>query len=322
MACVVVRQELTQEPDELTNHVGKALAKGRDGDGRETIDNRERGCGFLKANKAYVRSDVAALSHPDGEVPRFVVLDDPVEYREDNGQGAIIPGFKRFPGTEFALAYEGDGRTTSPKDDITASVNRLRRYGFDGEHYYTITAARSHDLLMSVGKSHWSTPEDFVVETRRMGLNLAIPTSKTQEPPVINPLRTRVWVIHPHGKTENHPAIIGYAYLSRTVFTSGSKATDDDPDVPGYVEDWEKTGKVEVVDRGEPIPAEEDSPSETLKTFSGNPGESFEDRRENLDKAFDDNALRSLVDAKGLDVDGNGRDALLDALAEAGATLQ
>lgn len=306
--------------DDLTTAVEAAIDERRDGTGRERIDNVERGCGFLKANKAYIRSDVDALSHPDGDMPRFVGLDNPVEYREATGQGAIIPGYKRFPGTNFALAYDADGRTTTPDGDIGDHLSRLRDYGFGGSHFADMPSARSYDLLLSVGKSHWPDPDDYIVETRRRGLNLAIPTSQTQEPPVIRPLRTRAWVIHPHGAGENHPAIIGYAYLTRVVYTTGTNATADDPDVPGYVEDWATTDKADVVDRGDPIPADDADPPAILAEFAAT--DDHDDRRRQLDNAFDDNALRSLIDAKGLDVDGTDRESMLDALADAGASVQ
>lgn len=244
----------------LTEAVEEQLDKGRpdaDEGGRESVDNRERGCGHLKPNSAYVRSDVTALSGPDGSIPRFVELDDPVEYREHNGKGAIIPGYVAFPGTSFDKHYVADGRTTTPSGDIDDHHKRLSRHGFDGKHYGEITSARATDLLMSVGKTNWESPEDFVNETRERGLNLKIPVSDRQEPPEVEPLRTRVWVIHPHGCGENRPGIIGYAYLTRVMFTTGTKATADDPDIPTWASEYAASGKFDVVDRGEPIDAED-----------------------------------------------------------------
>lgn len=242
----------------LTEAVGDLLDKARGGDERESIDNRERGCGHLKPRSCYLRSDVAALSAEGGELPRFVELDDPVEYREHTGRGAIIPGWKAFPGNGFAAHYEADGRTTTPSGDIQDHFDRLSRFGFDGKHFADITSARSHDVLMSVGASNWETPEDYIDECRDRGLNLKIPTSDSSPPPVVEPLRTRVWVIHPNGAGEGRPAIIGYAYLTRCVFTTGTGATQEDPDVPGWAEDYAKTrDDFDLVDRGEPI-AEDD----------------------------------------------------------------
>jgi len=259
----------------LTDAVAEALDRGRptgDEGGREAIDNRERGCGHLKANACYVRSDVAALSAAGGEIPRFVELDDPVEYRENPGRGSIIPSFEHFPGNSFAAHYHADGRTTTPSDDIPDHAERLTRLGFDGDHYGDITSAHSFDLLMSVGKTNWETPDDFVEECRDRGLNLKIGASSNSPPPVIEPLRTRVWVIHPHGAGEGRPAIIGYAYLTRNVFTSGTKATDDDPDIPKWAEDYAKTRRdFDVVDRGEPIAKDDPSydPNQTVLSEDG-----------------------------------------------------
>lgn len=242
----------------LIDHVDEQLSKAQPEDGRESIDNRERGCGHLKPTSAYLRSDLSALGSPKGEIPPFVELDDPVEYREHTGKGAIIPGYLAFPGNSFDLHYQADGGTTTPEGDIDDHHERLRRHGFDGKHYGDITSAQATDLLMSVGKTNWETPEDYIDECRTRGLNLKIPVSDRQEPPTVEPLRTRVWIIHPHGCGENRPGIIGYAYLTRCVFTTGTKATPDDPDIPSWASDYAAAGKFDVVDRGEPI-AEDDA---------------------------------------------------------------
>lgn len=247
-------------PNPLTQAVEEQLDKGRpDGDeaGRESVDNRERGCGHLNPNAAYVRSDVTALSGSEGEIPRFVELDDPVEYREHNGKGAIIPGYVGFPGTSFDLHYRADGRTTTPAEDITDHHERLSRHGFDGKHYGDITSAQATDLLMSVGKTNYATPQDYINECRERGLNLKIPISDRQEPPAVEPLRTRVWVVHPHGCGDGRPGIIGYAYLTRVIFTTGTKAKPEDPDIPKWASDYAAAGKFDVVDRGEPISDDE-----------------------------------------------------------------
>jgi hypothetical protein len=243
----------------LTDAVDEVLGKATDGDERESIDNRERGCGHLKPQSCYIRSDVAALSAEGGEIPRFVELDEPVEYREHTGRGAIIPGWKAFPGNSFAAHYHADGNTTTPGEDIPDHFDRLSRYGFDGDHYADITSARSHDVLMSVGATNWETPEDYIEECRDRGLNLKIPVSDSNPPPVIEPLRTRVWVIHPNGAGDSRPAIIGYAYVTRNVFTTGTEATEEDPDVPGWAEDYDTVrDDVDIVEPGDPI--SEDDP--------------------------------------------------------------
>jgi len=251
----------------LIEAVNEQLDEGRPDNGRETIDNKRRGCGHLKPNACYVRCDVAALSAPDGEIPPFVELDEPVEYREHTGKGAIIPGYLGFPGNSFDKHYVADGRSTTPAEEIDAHHNRLLRFGFDGVHYGDITSAQATDLLMSVGKTHWETPDDFIQECRERGLNLKIPVSDRQEPPTVEPLRTRCWVIHPHGCGEDRPGIIGYSYLTRTVYTTGTKASQDDADIPAWAANYAAAGKFDVVDRGEPIPDDDDQPSTTLEDF-------------------------------------------------------
>jgi len=252
----------------LIDHVTDALDKARGDDERETVDNRKRGCGHLNANACYIRCDLAALGSPDGDIPPFVEFDDPVEYREHTGRGAIIPGFKAFPGESFTLHYAANGGTTTPAGDVAAHIDRLQRFGFDGDHYAEITSARSIDILMSVGVSNYQSPDDYIEECRTRGLNLKMPVSSNQEPPVIEPLRTRVFIIHPDGCGDGRPGIIGYAYVTRNVFTTGTKATQDDPDVPGWAADFAKTrDDFDLVDRGEPI-GEDESPDEAQTTIA------------------------------------------------------
>lgn len=240
----------------LTEAVSDTLEQGVD-DGRESIDNRERGCGHLDANACYVRTDVSALSADGGEIPRFVRLAEPIEYKEHTGHGAIIPGYKSFPGNSFLKHYNADGRQTTPAGDIDDHFDRLERHGFDGDHFGEITSCHATDILMSVGVSNYATPDDYIDEARERGLNLKIPASSRQSPPVIEPLRTRCFVIHPNGCGDGRPGIIGYAYLVRNVFTTGSQSTEDDPDVPSWAEDYDTTrDDFDIVDRGEPIPAD------------------------------------------------------------------
>jgi hypothetical protein len=245
--------------NQLIDAVDGMLNKAVDDDERESINNEERGCGHLDPNACYIRSDLSVLGAPDGEIPPFVEFDHPIEYREHTGRGAIIPGFKAFPGNSFLKHYRADGRTTTPAGDIGDHFDRLDRVGFDGDHYADMTSTRSIDVLMSVGVSNYDTAEDYIDECRDRGLNLKIPISGNQEPPVIEPLRTRVFVIHPNGCGDGRPGIIGYAYAVRNVFTSGTEADAEDPDVPKWAENYSKTRRdFDIVDRGEPVPADGD----------------------------------------------------------------
>lgn len=244
----------------------------------EEIDNPERGCGHLEGNAAYVRSDVKALSSPDGEVPRFVVLEEPIEYREYSGRGAIIPGYEYFPGVEFSMAYKNSGYEVEPRGELQAHINRLHADRLVGDHYGEMRSARALDLLMSVGKTHWSSPGAFIEECQEHGLNLRIPAGPNHEPPVVNPMRTRCWVVHPEGAGEGRAGIIGYAVLTRAIFTTGDDVTADDPDVPTYAEEWAETGKVDLVTPEEPQveDGEEESPDAAIGDFvdGGDPGSS------------------------------------------------
>lgn len=276
---------------------------------REAVDNTERGCGFLQTNAAYVRSDVQALSSVQGEIPRFVELEPPIEYREHSGRGAILPGYKPFPGTEFLLAYDAEGYDTRPSEDVFDHIDRMQRYGLQGDHYYAIKAARAHDILMSVGETHWGEPDDFIRECRNLGLNLKIPAGKNNEPPVVLPFRTRCFVIHPNGYDDGKAGIIGYAYLTRTIYTAGEDATQDDPKVPGYASEWSNNGLVDVVDRGEAIPEEESSGgSAALSDFAGRVGDAV--THEDVDDVDDaiDEASKTLdaIEARDAPVDDVG----------------
>lgn len=236
----------------------------------ETLNNTKRGCGHLQHNAAYVRSDVnhPAYSGAGGDIPRFVALDDPVEYREYGDRGAIIPGWKPFPGIAFGEAYRNDNRTTTPEAAISEHHARLReRLSLNGDHYGAITAARAHDLLMSVGASHWPDPDEYIDECRRLGLNLKIPASPNRTPPVVNPMRTRCWVVHPNGLADGRAAIIGYSVLSRTIFTAGENATTEDPDIPKYAAEWAETGRVSLATPGDPVNPEAESPDADLGDF-------------------------------------------------------
>jgi hypothetical protein len=317
----------------LLDRVTDALDRGRPDDERETIDNAERGCGHLHASSCYIRSDLAALGSPAGDIPAFVEFDDPVEYREHTGRGAIIPGFKPFPGESFTLHYAADGRSTTPDADVAAHIDRLQQFGFDGDHYADITSTRAIDLLMSVGVSNYDTPDAYIDECRDRGLNLKIPVSSNQAPPVIEPLRTRVFVIHPDGCGDGRPGIIGYAYVTRNVFTAGGGATPDDPDVPGWAEDYATTREdFDVVDRGDPIAADDavdDAQARIVDVVEDDEGGDMPDRAAD-DVPTDDripiesvdyNIKKAKASSAGIDVGQSPSEADLDdALRDAGIT--
>jgi hypothetical protein len=248
----------------------------------ETIPNPERGCGFLKQGKAYLRSDVGTGGH----LPAFVAFEEPIPFKEDRKRS-----YKQFPGIQFELAVTGAGglTETSPPDEVTAHIERLSFDRTTGRTAGEMVEFHSHDLLMSVGKTHYETPEEFINEARVHGVNKAVSVTSGNEPPAINPGRTRLFLIHPNAvevtetrleeqeveKTETVelpngdektvtytetemveveeaeyvPGIIGYTYLTRCIYTE-----DADGNVPKYIQDYEATGGLDVVQTGDPVP--------------------------------------------------------------------
>jgi hypothetical protein len=172
----------------------------------------------------------------------------------------------------------------------------------------------SHDLLMSVGKTHYETADEFVAESKVHGVNKAISVTSGNEPPAIDPGRTRLFLIHPKAvevtvtemeeqevekteevelptgetkrvsytetemveveETEYVPGIIGYTYLTRVVYTE-----DADGNVPQYIQDYEATGALDVVKVGEPVPYADQEGFDA----EGNP---VEDEQESLYEAY------------------------------------
>ena len=234
-------------------------------DERETVRNEERGCGFLKHGKAYVRSPPRSA---DGVLPAFVEFDPVVPYLERSK----FRGYEYFPGTEFELAVtgtedfpdtaggwvrpsergEGEDRptlqgystdsdegltSTDPPGEIWRHILRNTGSASDYEHAGQIPQFQSRDLFMFVGKSYYETPEEFIEEVHEQGLSKAIPVSESQEPPRIDPGKTRLYLVHPRAvyyeESDTYKAgIIGYVYLHRTIYTEDEKGR-----FPAWAED-------------------------------------------------------------------------------------
>lgn len=232
---------------------------------RETVRNEQRGCGFLKHGKAYVRSPPRSA---DGVLPSFVEFDPVVPYLER----AKFRGYEYFPGTEFELAVTGtedfpdtaggwvrpseigegedrptlQGYSTSTDEGLTSTDppgeiwrHILRNVGSaaDYEHAGQVPQFQTRDLFMHVGKSYYETPEEFIEEVREQGLSKAIPVSESQEPPRIDPGNTRLYLVHPRAvyyeESDTYKAgIIGYVYLHRTIYTEDEKGR-----FPAWAED-------------------------------------------------------------------------------------
>jgi len=246
-----------------------------------TIANVERGCGFLSHGKAYIRG---VIGSPDGVLPSFVRLDPPVPYREMGTDGQFTRGYLRFDGlssqfalddlSDFVREYPGDATDTTavqnmvdkglydspdatPGSEARRHVDRLDARRFDADHFGEIDLAahgkRPHaDILMRAGKTHYPDPGDFIDEAVTLGISKAIPLSKRQAPPVVEPGITRVWVIHPD--TDVGWAVIGYAYLQEVVYTQHEDGT-----VPEYVQDHAAAGTLDVVDIEPPRSHEDDT---------------------------------------------------------------
>lgn len=258
--------------------------------GEETLNNEERGCGFLEEGKGYLRSDISMAG---GELPSMVDIPEEIRipYKEEH-----FRTWKQFPGVQFELALNERASDLDPEESAAMEfVSALSKGGYhDGElwehlkrlagsaypldagtggsdHCGTMRVAQAHDLIMWAGETYYPHPEDFIEETKSRGLNKAISLSTRNPPPVINPGKTRLWVIHPKGidnypETDEEeleemgveeeerytPAIIGYAYITRTIYTR-----DADGRIPDYIQNWEATDRLDVVDTGREVPYEE-----------------------------------------------------------------
>lgn len=274
------------EPDSWDDYESQA-----DGD-VETIENKERGCGYLKAGNAYVRCDASAFSG-DGALPGFVVFVDdegslqPIPYKE-----SLPRGYETLNGSNFLAAaetarnvaclYPGDADAEethqeahqaalqnmvdvgvydsveqAPESELERHLDRMRIDGMAGDHWGEIKPANSKDLLMRVGKSYYEHPWDFIDETLELGFNKGISVHSNKRPPTIQTGRTRCWLIHPHACGEDMPGVIGFVYLTRTIYT-----LDKDGNVPKYAQDYADADQLDVVDIGEPEPREEDEDRE------------------------------------------------------------
>lgn len=246
-----------------------------------TLSNPKRGCGHLKHGKAYIRG---VIGSPDGVLSPFVRMDPPIPYREMGTDETFTRGYLRFDGTaaqfrlnqlaDFVRCYPGDltdadarenmvARGLYPDDDAIPDgepqrhVDRIAAMPTSADHFGEVDLAahgkRPHaDLLMRVGATHYPDPDDFIDEAIRLGISKAIPLSKRQDPPVIDPGNTRVWVIHPD--TDVGWGVIGFAYLQEVVYTQ-----QEDGTVPDYIQDHAAAGELDVVDIEPPREHEDDT---------------------------------------------------------------
>lgn len=262
-----------------------SIAENQSDDETETLPNPERGCGYLDEGKAYLRSDVSA----DGTLPAFVEFESPIPFKENRKRS-----YKKFPGIQFELSVAGAGGLTEtvPENEVHRHIERLENDRPIGETAGEMLSFRSNDLLMSVGKTHYDTANEFVAEAKVHGVNKAISVTSGNEPPAVNPGRTRLFLIHPKAvevttteqeeqeveyaeevelptgdtktvhytetemveteKTAYVPGVFGYTYLTRVVYTE-----DSDGNIPQYIQDYEATESLDVVETGDPTPFSE-----------------------------------------------------------------
>ena len=260
-------------------------------DAIETIDNPERGCGYMEDGKAYLKADTGA----GGDLPAFVRFTQPVPFKENRKRS-----YTRFPGVQFELGVTGSaGMTeTDPADEIQNHIDRMMNDRPTGETAGEMIEFQSQDLLLSVGKTHYPDVDGFVNEARVHGVSKAISVTSGNQPPEVNPGRTRLFLIHPNAveverdvettggemksgdellsvdgepvegdvqdpgddvpvtvhREMDVPGIFGYTYLTRVVYTE-----DADGNVPAYIQEYDTLGDLDVVKTGREAPFSEQS---------------------------------------------------------------
>jgi len=195
----------------------------------EIITNPERGCGHLKNDSMYLRAEPGAM----GILPAFVQFMNPIPYDDK-----FFRTWKKFPGLLWDLINQ---YSTIPHEEVFEYLARIQNkkdldkiisIGYD-------LSAQTFDLLMWVGESYYPSPQDFIDECMKHGICKRI---KKGDVPAIMPGFTRLFIIHPHGLGKNCPAIIGYSYLTRAVYTQPSKKA-----IPKWVQDLSDVGQLVIV---------------------------------------------------------------------------
>jgi hypothetical protein len=223
----------------------------------------------------YIRQDLA----PGGTLPPFVKFNPPLPFPEPHFRGiSFVPGLLMrlaWPVDEVALGFNqaayqaqwGDEPASTTEigrhlQRLLRDADRVRERGqWLKESVGGYRELEAHDLLMWVGENYYPTPEKFIDECVRLGINKRIPVSS---PPTIIHARTMLFVAHPRaiiadqptmedGEAEPGiafiPGIIGFAYLTRTIYTK----PDDPRAIPAKMREWEKRGQVEIVEIGLPL---------------------------------------------------------------------
>lgn len=275
--------------------------------GREVIPNKERGCGFLQPNKAYIRSDASRF----GALPAFVKFTEPVEpekfidefaYKEGEPRG-----WMKIDSTKFELAHQDDiryellpksyteegiafliaasdseyeDREDVPDSEIERHLDRLRWYDEDEDQLGSMKTWQAHDIMMRVGASHYPEPEDFIQECVTQGLNKAIASGSNTPFPKVVEGRTKLYVVHPNAleyevDAEDDPEVEAdtktvrkQGVIGYVYLTRVIYTEDEDGKVPDWMKEREQAKDyVDIVEIGEKIPEEEDRPEQELENF-------------------------------------------------------
>jgi len=249
-------------------------ADGSDDD--RQLDNPERGCGHLEKGKVYLRGVGSTGTGDGGLYPSFVVCDPPIPFREAGTDGEFTRGYESWDGTVGQAALESitsfhrlypddsgddvsavdnmidvgiyDQHAEVPQTELDRHIDRVRfrtanRTDPTTDHFASVDAVGSSDLIMRAGKTHYPDPQDYISEARNHGVSKAIPASQNMDPPTVTPGVTRLWIVHP--STPVGWAVIGFSYLIESVYT-----VPDDGRVPQYVQEWDDAGKLNVAEVG------------------------------------------------------------------------
>jgi hypothetical protein len=246
------------------------------------IRNAKRGCGHLKTGAMYLHAEVS----PDGILPPFVLFDPPLRYDEQE-----FRGWKAFQGLQFEMAFRPETRlpgfdeeayradyraSMAPRPtaefiaaiggqetELDRHVARLCHEGYmirQGQEIPGLGYVRhawAPDLLMFIGATYYPTPDDFVKEAIRLGVNKRIPNTN---PPLVIPGITKLYLVHPAAPLANGdigPAVIGFAYMTHVIFTR-----PPDNVIPKWVDDLRAVGQVTIADIGD---EETDDPNTNLQ---------------------------------------------------------
>jgi len=195
----------------------------------ETIPNPKRGCGHLKDDSMYLRAEPGDM----GILPQFVSFVQPIPY-----DGQHFRSAKKFNGLLWDMMNQC---RTDPIMELTEYLKRINGHLVD-KHIIPIgydLSAKAFDLLMWVGKDYYPQPSDFINECKKHGICKRI---KKGAAPAIFPGFTRLFIIHPHGHGEDQPAVIGYSYLTRAIYTQPIKKP-----IPKWVQDMANLEQVSIV---------------------------------------------------------------------------